>query len=73
MSAVWVSLVALACIFGSALMGMLLRVYLPEHHKSADTQRIVNLGAGVIGTMAALLLGLLIASATESYDAQITS
>jgi hypothetical protein len=43
-------------------MGMLLRVYIPEDHQSAGTQRIVNLGAGIIGTMAALVLGLLIAS-----------
>jgi len=70
MSSFGVGLVAFACIFGSALMGMLLRTYLPQSHQSADTQRIVNLGAGVIGTMAALVLGLLIASAKESYDAQ---
>ena len=56
--------------FGGALLGMLLHVYLPQHHQSADTQRIVNLGAGIVGTMAALVIGLLIASANESFDAQ---
>ena len=70
MSSFGVGLVAFGCIFGSASMGMLLRVYVPEDHQSADTQRIVNLGAGIIGTMAALVLGLLIASAQESYNAQ---
>ena len=34
-------------------MGMLLRVYLPEHHQGAETQRIVNLGTRIIGTMEA--------------------
>jgi len=70
MSAFWVSLIAFVCLFGGALLGMLLNAYLPPNHQSADTQRIVNLGAGIIGTMAALVLGLLIASAKESYDAQ---
>ena len=65
-----VGVVAFACIFGSALTGMLLRVYLPANHQSAETQRVVTLAAGITGTMAALVLGLLIASAKESYDAQ---
>jgi hypothetical protein len=70
MSSFGVSLVAFACMFGGALIGMLLHLYIPQHHQSADTQRIVNLAAGIIGTMAALVLGLLIASANESYAAQ---
>jgi len=70
MSSFGISLVAFACMFGGALVGMLLHLYIPQHHQSADTQRIVNLAAGIIGTMAALVLGLLIASANESYGAQ---
>lgn len=65
-----VGLIAFACLFGSAMVGMFLRSRLPEHHQSAETQRIVSLGAGIIGTMAALVLGLLIASAKGSYDTQ---
>jgi hypothetical protein len=70
MSSLAVGVVAFACMFGGALIGMLLHVYIPQHHQSADTQRIVNLAAGITGTMAALVLGLLIASANESYGAQ---
>ncbi len=70
MISVWVGLIAFACLFGSAMVGVFLRSRLPEHHQSADTQRIVNLGAGIVGTMAALVLGLLIASAKASYDTQ---
>jgi hypothetical protein len=70
MSSSAVGLVAFACMFGGALIGMLLHLYIPPHHQSADTQRIVNLAAGIVGTMAALVLGLLIASANESYGAQ---
>jgi len=49
-----------------------LRPFMPEKHLSAETKGIVNLGIGLIGTMTALVLGLLIASAKSSYDAQRT-
>src|SRR5262249_43893006 len=48
---------------------MWLRKVLPEHHLDAETKDVMKLGAGLIGTMAALLLGLLVASAKSSYDA----
>src|SRR5262249_47257940 len=49
---------------------MLLRNLLPEDHLDSDSKSVVNLGMALIGTMTALLLGLLIASAKSSYDAQ---
>jgi len=59
-----------ACIFGGALLGSLLGDVLLEHHVSPDSKDVVKLGIGVIGTMAALVLGLLIASAKGSFEAQ---
>lgn len=47
---------------------MLLRRVLPERHLDAETKDLVKLGVGLIGTMAALLLGLLVASAKSSFD-----
>jgi Protein of unknown function (DUF4239) len=41
---------------------------LPEHHLSADSKDVVKLGIALIATMAALVLGLLIASAKSAYD-----
>ena len=41
-----------------------------QNHLSAETKNIVNLGTGIIGTMAALVLGRLVASAKGSYDTQ---
>jgi hypothetical protein len=70
MSPITTSLLVFVCVFGGALFGMFLRSRLPEHHLSAESQRIVSLGAGIVGTMAALVLGLLVASAKGSYDAQ---
>lgn len=52
------------------MAGMLLRKFLPEHHLDPDSRNIVNLGMALIGTMSALVLGLLIASAKSSYDLQ---
>ncbi len=58
------------CVFGGALLGMWLRTALPEHHLSPDSKYIVKMGMGLVGTMVALLLGMLIASAKNFYDAQ---
>jgi len=52
------------------MLGMWLRSILPEHHLNTETKDLVKLGVGLIGTMAALLLGLLVASAKSSYDAR---
>jgi hypothetical protein len=63
-----VFLITFACIFGGALIGVGLRKALPEHHLADDTKDVVRLGTGLIGTIAALVLGLLIASANSSYQ-----
>ena len=68
MSPIEVSNFIFLCVFGGALLGMWLASVLPEHHLSAETKDLVKLSIGLIGTMAALLLGLLVASAKSSYD-----
>ena len=65
-----VSLIAFAAIMGGAFLGAFLRNALPDHHLADDAKDIVRLGAGLVGTIAALVLGLLIASAKSSYDTQ---
>src|ERR1035438_3206739 len=70
MSSIIVSLIVLACVFGGALLGVVLRSALPPQHLNAETKDVVKLGTGLVGTIAALVLGLLIASAKGSYDAQ---
>jgi len=64
------SCIVFACIAGGALLGIFLRSKLPEHHLSGDTKDVVRLSTGLVGTMAALVLGLLIASANSTYDTQ---
>ena len=68
MSHLVTALVVFACVFGAALSGMLLRSALPDHHLGSDTKDSVKLAMGLVATMAALILGLLVASAKEVYD-----
>ena len=70
MSPMAISWVVFAGVFGGALLGMLLRKILPPHHLDADSKDVVKLGMALIATMSALVLGLLIASAKSSFDAQ---
>jgi hypothetical protein len=63
-----ISAIVLACVFGGAMLGMWLRGVVPEHHLSAESKDVIKLGVGLVGTMTALLLGLLVASAKSSFD-----
>ena len=47
---------------------MLLRSVLPEEHLNTDSKDVVKVSIALVATMAALLLGLLIASAKGAYD-----
>jgi hypothetical protein len=63
-----VASIVLACVFGGALLGMFLRTVLPEHHLSDESKEVVKLVTGLVATLSALVLGLLIASAKGSFD-----
>ena len=65
-----IGLIVFACIFGGAMIGMFLRDVLPQQHLNAETKDVVKLAMGLIGTMTALLLGLLVASTKTAYDAR---
>jgi hypothetical protein len=68
MYALAIAAVVLTCVFGGALLGRFLRVRLPDHHLGDDSKDIVKLAIGVVATMAALVLGLLVSSAKSSFD-----
>ena len=72
MSALALSCLIFVLTLGGILLGTLLRRALPEHHLSKDSQDVVRLGTGLIGTIAALVLGLLIAAAKTPFDTQST-
>ena len=68
MGSLTLSMIAFACILGGTLAGMALRARLPEHHLSDESKDAVKLGTGMIATLAALVLGLLVASAKGTFD-----
>jgi hypothetical protein len=71
MNALLISLIVFAVIFGGALLGVVVRPLLSESHLQPDSKDVVKIATGLIGTLAALVLGLLIASAKTSFDQKV--
>jgi hypothetical protein len=68
MTSTEISLIVFALIFGGALLGLFLRRFLPGHHLSKESKELVfNIVVGLMAVMAALVLGLLIAAAQDSF------
>src|SRR5271170_8137249 len=70
MNSTMVSLLAFVCTFGAALVAIFIRDRLPPHHVEGDSKDVVKLVLGLMATLTALVLGLLISSAHSAYDAQ---
>jgi hypothetical protein len=68
MNMVLVAVILFVVLVGAALLGRRVRRYLPEDHLSADSKDAVKLAMGLVATMTALVLGLLINSAKAGYD-----
>ena len=65
----YIGCTVLVLVFVSALLGRLIRRKLPGSHLDAQTEAVVKLSMGVVGTLAALTLGLLVATANSSFTA----
>jgi hypothetical protein len=63
-----ISALAFVLVLAGALLGMYFRKVVSADHLRDDVKDVVRLSTGLIGTVAALVLGLLIASAKSSYD-----
>ncbi|MFH1208463.1 MAG: hypothetical protein V1673_02750 [Candidatus Omnitrophota bacterium] len=72
MNSIWISVVIFVCVFGGSLLGLAIRTVLPGHHLSGDAKEAVKLGAGLVATLTALVLGLLISTSKGSFDATDT-
>ncbi len=70
MSPMAISWIVFGCVFGGSLIGMLIHRIVPEHHLGADSKDVMKLAMGVLATMSALVLALLISSAKTSHDTQ---
>jgi hypothetical protein len=65
-----IGLISFAAIFGGSLVGRFVARRLPGHHLSNETQSVVTVSVAVIGTLSALVLGLMITSANSSFSAR---
>jgi len=68
MSSIASDSIVFAVVFGGALLGMFLRRLLPQNHLSDESKGIVMIAMGLVATMTAIVLGLLISSAKSSFD-----
>src|SRR6266550_4911446 len=62
------ALIVFGCLVGAVLLGRALRRLLPEDHLTADSRDTIKLAMGLVATMTALVLGLLVSSAKGAYD-----
>ncbi len=73
MSPLAVSCFVFACIAGAGLLAMAVARALPDHHLKPDSKEAIKYGLTLIATLAALVLGLLIAAAKGTYDTQTSA
>jgi hypothetical protein len=64
------ALIVFACLVGAVFLGRTIRRFLPEDHLTADSKDTIKLAMGLVATMSALVLGLLVSSAKGSYDTE---
>ena len=68
MTSIEIAATIFCCLLLGAVAGMGLRGILPQDYLDPETRALIKLGVGLIGTMSALVLGLLVASTKGSYD-----
>jgi len=65
-----IAVVVFVCLAGAVALGMTMSRRLAAHHLSTESRDTVKLALGLVATLAALLLGLLVSSAKGTFDAQ---
>jgi len=70
MNTTFTTLIVFGCLIAAALLGRGLRRVLPQEHLTADSRDVIKLAIGLVATMSALVLGLLVSSAKGSYDTE---
>jgi hypothetical protein len=64
------ALIMFGCLVGAVLVGRTLRSLLPQTHLSTESKDAMKLAIGLVATMSALVLGLLVSSAKGAYDTE---
>ena len=68
MESILVSSTVFMVVFGGALAGMGLRQVLPQNQLGAEAKDVIRLATGLLVTMTALVLGMLVSTANSSYQ-----
>lgn len=68
MTSLSTAILAFACIAGGGFLGLLMRT--SELHRAEAVRDMVRFTQGIVASIAALVLGLLVASATDHYRSQ---
>jgi Protein of unknown function (DUF4239) len=69
MSSLAILALAFLCPVTGAFVGMAFRRRLPQHHLSRDSTDVIKLATGLMATLVALVLGLLVSSANSFHGA----
>src|SRR5215472_17284740 len=70
MNTTFTALIVFGCLVAAVLLGRLIRRLLPQEHLNADSRDVIKLAIGLVATMSALVLGLLVSSAKGAYDTE---
>jgi hypothetical protein len=73
MNSILVATIVFGSALGGAIFGLFLQLVLPEKYFEHQTKEVVRLGTGLIATMAALVLGLLVSTAKSSFDEEVNN
>jgi len=63
-----VAFIVLVCMLGGLLLGFRFRSRLPLFHLKGDSKDVMITATGMMATLVALIIGLLLSSAKDSYD-----
>jgi hypothetical protein len=70
MSPTVIALIVFGCLIAAVLVGRAIRNLLPDEHVTSDSRDAIKLAMGLVATMSALVLGLLVSSAKGAYDTE---
>jgi hypothetical protein len=62
------ALLTLACLCAGTILGSLIRSRLPGDHLLDESRDVVKMASGMIATLVALVIGLMVSSAKSTYD-----
>jgi hypothetical protein len=62
------ALITMTCLCTGTVLGTLMRIRLPEQHLKDDSRDVIKTASGMIATLVALVIGLLVSSSKATYD-----